>query len=131
MAQVAAGDVAQPGEILNPEGIAETELGHVVCTLLVGKLGVALRPEDGDQWIAGQNAHQDENDDRDTDDRDRSKHQTTHHIAEHGTRGSGTCSDCRGKYKSAGRSHRHVVVRSALTSAHIGMSSRRLCGFGT
>ena len=118
-------------QILQPQRIAQTELGHVVGALLVGELGEALRPEDGDQWIAGQDAHQDEHDDRNADDRDRTEHQTTHDVAEHGTRGSGTCSDCRGKHKSAGRRHRHVVVRSALTCTHIGMSSTGLCGCGT
>ena len=82
-AEIAARDVLHPAPVLQPQRIAEAERGHVVGALGLAELGEALRPEDGDQRIAGQDAHHHEHDDRDADDRQRTKDQTTQDVAEH------------------------------------------------
>jgi hypothetical protein len=82
-AEIALGDVLHPGEVLHPERVAEAQLAHVVGALFVGKLGEALRPEDSDQGVARQDAHDHEHHDRHADHGQRPKHQSAGDVAIH------------------------------------------------
>ena len=82
-AEIAAGDVSDPGEILHHERVAQPELRHVVGALRFAELGKAFRAEDGDQRIAGQDAQDHEDDDRDADHRQRAEGQSADDVAVH------------------------------------------------
>ena len=78
-----------PAQVLHHSGIAQAELRHVAGALFLGELGQALRAEDRDQWIAGQDAHHHEDDDRYADHGKRAERKPARNVAVQGASLSG------------------------------------------
>ena len=84
MAEIAAGNVPHPMQVLQPQRVAQAELRHVAGPICRAQFGEPLHPEDGDERVARQDAQDREDQHRDGENRHQPESQPAHDIAVHG-----------------------------------------------